>query len=193
MMYGYARVSTDGQDTALQLAALKRAGVKCVVQETRSGVLHLHALEQLLAKLKQGDQLVVFKVDRLSRSLRGLLDVHEFIAKKGASLRSLTEPIDTGTPVGLAFFQLLGVFAQLERSLIRERCMAGRREALERGVKMGKPRSFDYDKARELRLRGWTYPQIAEAVGSHRATVAHALTRNGLVPFVPRKRRKPET
>jgi len=188
MMYGYARVSTDGQDTAAQVAALRRAGVRRVVEEVRSGARVRPGLDALLGRLRPGDQLVVYKVDRLARTLRGVLDVHGLLLATGASLRSLSEPIDTGTPVGLAFFQLLGVFAELERSLIRERCAAGRSEAVARGVVMGKPRTFDYARAAALRARGCEYRDIARLVGSHPTTVRNGLARLGLVAV--RKREK---
>lgn len=175
MLYGYARVSTDGQDTASQVAALKRAGVRSITEETRSGVADRPALKALLERLRPGDSLVVWKVDRLARSLRGLLDVADLLTARGVALRSITEPIDTGTPVGKAFFQLLGVFAELERSLIRERCAAGRREAMARGVRFGRPRVFDYDEARQLRASGLTWRQIGDRMGRSEATIRRGL------------------
>jgi DNA invertase Pin-like site-specific DNA recombinase len=184
MLYGYARVSTDGQSTRAQLAALRAAGVRHVVEETRSGALSRPALEALIARLRPGDVVIVWKVDRLARSLRGLLDAADGLTRRGAFLRSLTEPIDTGTPVGRAFFQLLGVFAELERSLIRERCAAGRAEYLARGGRLGRERTFSYAKAARLRDKGLTYEAIARRVGSHPATVRNALVRNGLAPPV---------
>lgn len=177
MLRGYARVSTDGQDVAMQVAALRRAGVRLIAQETRSGALDLPQRDALLQRLKPGDGLVVYKVDRLARSLRGLLDVADRVNKAGASLRSLTEPIDTGTPIGRAFFQLLGVFSELERALIRERCMAGRVEAVARGVAFGRPRLFDYAEARRLRDKGLTWAEVGRCVGRPRETVRKALLR----------------
>lgn len=180
MLYGYARVSTDGQDVRAQVAALKRAGVRRIVEETRSGVLDRPALAALLARLRPGDVLVVWKVDRLARSLRGLLDVSDAIVAAGASLRSLTEPIDTGVPIGRAFFQLLGVFAELERSLIRERCAAGRAEFLARGGKLGRERSFCYVTAARLRAQGLPYAEVGRRLGVDGRSVSTALRRHAL-------------
>lgn len=176
VLYGYARVSTDGQDTSAQAAALRRAGVRRVVEETASGAGERVQLQRLLRSLRPGDVLVVWKVDRLARTLRGLLDVADAVRSAGASLRSLTEPIDTGSPIGEAFFQLLGVFAQLERSLIRERCHAGRLEARARGVRFGRPRSFDYDAAAAMRAAGMSWVEIGQRIGRSPSTVRLALT-----------------
>lgn len=176
-VYGYARVSTDGQDTAAQVAALKRAGATRIVQETRSGAARRPALEALLQGLRAGDVLLVWKVDRLARSLRGVLDVHDLVQAAGAGLRSVTEPIDTTTPVGRAFFQLLGVFAELERSLIRERCEVGRREARARGVRFGPPVRFDAAEALRRRERGETWRSIAREWGCAPSTVRRGAAR----------------
>ena len=165
MIYGYARVSTDGQETATQVAALKRAGADRIVQEKRSGVLARPRLDELLGRVECGDVLMVWKVDRLARSLRGLLEVAEVLQLRGVALRSVTEPIDTGTPIGRAFFQLLGVFAELERSLIRERCAAGTAEARARGVRFGRPRSFDYSQVVALRGEGVSWVRIGRLLG----------------------------
>jgi DNA invertase Pin-like site-specific DNA recombinase len=175
MLKGYARVSSDGQDTAMQIAALKRAGCKVVAEETASGAARREALERLVAGLRPGDQVVVFKVDRLARTLRGLLDVADAIKAAGATLRSITEPIDTSTPIGEAFFQLLGVFAQLERAMIRERCEVGRREALKRGVKFGRPRTLDYDKLTALLNEGHTVAEIARRMPANVESVRWAV------------------
>ena len=175
MLIGYARVSTDAQDLAAQLGALRRAGITRIVGEKRSGAVDRPRLDELLAKLKPGDTVVVWKVDRLARSLRGLLDTHDKIKARRASLRSLTEPIDTGTPIGEAFFQLLGVFAQLERSLIRERCAAGRVEARARGVRFGRPRGWDYQRAFELRDKGMSWQAVADELRQPVTSVRRAV------------------
>lgn len=161
----------------MQLSALRKAGCRRLVQETASGAFRRPALEHLLARLRRGDQLVVYKVDRLARTMRGLLDVQDSLRQAGATLRSLTEPIDTSTPIGEAFFQLLGVFAQLERSMIRERCEEGRRAAVARGVVLGKPRSFDFQRAAELRALRLTYAEIGRRLGAHPTTIRTSLAR----------------
>ena len=180
MLKGYARVSTDGQDVAMQVAALKKAGVQKVATETRSGALDLPGLQRLLAGLQPGDVVVVWKVDRLARSLRGLLDVADRIRSAGASLRSLTEPIDTGSPIGRAFFQLLGVFAELERSLIRERCAAGRQAAAQRGVRFGRPPRITDDMCRQAVDR-WDYlREAARSLDVSHKALGAAVARQGL-------------
>lgn len=140
--YGYARVSTTEQNTAVQLAAFKRAGIKHVVQEKRSGVARRPELLALLARLRPGDVLAVYKLDRLSRSLRDLLRLLESLEHAGVTFRSLTESIDTSTPAGRMFFQMLGAFAEFERAMIRERCAAGFEAAKARGQKFGRARSM---------------------------------------------------
>lgn len=180
MLYGYARVSTDGQDVAMQVEALCRAGVVYVVRETRSGALHLPELAGLVSRLQRGDELVVYKVDRLARSLRALLALQEKLAAAGVTLRSLTEPIDTGTPIGRAFFQLLGVFAELERDLIRERCSAGRVLARQRGVVFGRPPAVSASSVASCIARGLTVTAAAAELGVARASVARAASRYGL-------------
>lgn len=180
MLRGYARVSTDGQDVAMQVAALRKAGVRSIVEETRSGSLELPGLQALLARLQPGDVLVVWKVDRLARSLRGLLDVADRIRHAGAALRSITEPIDTGTPIGEAFFQLLGVFAQLERALIRQRCEAGRQAARERGVVFGTVSPVTRPVAARLVTEYETLADAVRATGYSRWVIRRGVRRYGL-------------
>ena len=140
--YGYARVSTTEQNTAVQIAAFERAGIEHVVQEKRSGVARRPELQSLLARLRPGDVLAVYKLDRLSRSLRDLLRLLESLEHAGVTFRSLTESIDTSSPAGRMFFQMLGAFAEFERAMIRERCAAGFAAAKERGQKFGRARSM---------------------------------------------------
>ncbi|KAI9881952.1 MAG: hypothetical protein M1823_006333, partial [Watsoniomyces obsoletus] len=126
--------------TALQLDALRAAGVHRLFSESASGVgarpqLH-HALDSLVA----GDVLVVWKIDRIARSLNDFLRILDRLKGEGAALRSLTELIDTSTPIGEFVLQVLGAVAQLERSMIRERVMAGQRAARARGKRWGRKR-----------------------------------------------------
>lgn len=136
---GYARVSTAEQDPGLQIAALKAAGVRRIVHEHRSGAGERPELEKLLQGLQPGQVLMVYKVDRLARSLVDLLRVLAAVADAGASFKSLTEPIETTSAAGRMLVQLLGAFAEFERAIIRERCAAGRAVARERGVQFGRP------------------------------------------------------
>ena len=140
MKYGYARVSTDDQNPALQLAALKKAGCKTVFKdEGLSGATTKRpALHRCLKALQEGDTLTVWKLDRLGRSLRDLIAMLDDLRARGVKFRSLTEAIDTETPTGRAMWQMIGVLAELERSLIGERTRAGVKAAQGRGVKFGR-------------------------------------------------------
>src|SRR5215831_18540035 len=137
MKYGYARLSTDDQNPALQLAALKRAGCKIMFKdEGLSGAtIKRPALLRCLKQLQPGDALIVWKLDRLGRSLRDLITMLDDLKQRGVKFRSLTEAIDTDTPTGRAMWQMIGVLAELERSLISERTLAGISAAKSRGVK----------------------------------------------------------
>ncbi len=142
MLVGYARVSSSEQETTLQRDALKRAKVRRVFEEKRSATAWRPELDAALRALTPGDVLVVYKVDRVARSLSDLLSILRRIEIAGAGFRSLTEPIDTSTPAGRLMLQLLGAFAEFERSMIRERSMAGQAAARERGARIGRPRSM---------------------------------------------------
>ena len=174
MRYGYARVSTVDQDTALQDSALASARCDEVIREKRSAVKKRPALEELLKRLEPGDELIVYKLDRLARSLRDLIRISEHVQDVGATLRSLTEPIDVGTPMGRMVLQILGVVAEFERSLIRERCMAGQLEAFRRGKRIGRPMKLPLDEQNEvIQLVGCGIPNvdIAAAYGVTEGTV----------------------
>ena len=140
MKYGYARVSTDDQNLALQLAALKRARCKTVFKdEGLSGATTKRpALLRCLKRLQPGDALIVWKLDRLGRSVRDLITMLDDLKQRRVKFRSLTEAIDTETPTGGAMWQMIGVLAELERSLISERTRAGIKAAKARGVKFGR-------------------------------------------------------
>jgi DNA invertase Pin-like site-specific DNA recombinase len=140
MKIGYARTSTDDQTTALQLAALKKAGCAEIFEDKGvSGTIKKRpALARCLAALQSGDTLTVWKLDRLGRSLRDLIDHLDDLRGRGVRLQSITEAIDTETPTGRAMWQLVGVLAELERSMITERTRAGVKEAQKRGVTFGR-------------------------------------------------------
>jgi DNA invertase Pin-like site-specific DNA recombinase len=176
LKYGYARVSTDEQNPALQLAALQRAGCKTIFKdEGLSGATTKRpALTRCLKKLRDGDTLIVWKLDRLGRSLRDLLTMLDALRAQGIKFRSLTEHIDTETPAGRAMWQIIGVLAELERSLITERTRAGVKAAKERGVKFGrKPKLTPQqrDHARELRAQGKRPEDIAALFKVGRSTI----------------------
>lgn len=142
MLIGYARVSSTEQETTLQRDALSRAGVRRVFEEKRSAVKKRPALALALSSLRPGQTLVVYKVDRLARSLSDLLQILDAVDSAGASFKSLTEPIDTSSPAGRMTLQLLGAFAEFERAMIRERSMAGQEAARKRGARIGRPRAL---------------------------------------------------
>jgi len=141
---GYARVSTQDQDTALQLDALTKAGCLTIYQEKASGSTRKgrQELAHCLAALGHGDTLVVYKIDRIARSLFDLLDILRHLEKVGATIKSVTEPLDTTNSMGVFVIQILGAVAQLERSMIRERSIAGQVAARKRGRLPGRARAL---------------------------------------------------
>ena len=136
----------------------------------------------LIRKLKKGDRLYVWKIDRFARSLLDLLQILQTIDKAGATFSSITEPIDTSTPIGVLMVQLLGAFAQFERSIIRERCIAGQKIARAKGVHCGRPRSLPKeDEAELLRMHAsgnYTMKALATYFGIHQASVKRAIYRS---------------
>jgi len=176
-LFGYARVSTAEQDLDLQLAALAAAGCATVRSEKRSGTSRAARteLETLLAFLREGDVLVVTRVDRLARSLKDLQDIVHELKGRGIALKATEQPIDTGTAAGKAFLDMLGVFAEFETNLRRERQMEGIAAAKLRGVyKGGKPR-IDPEAVRKLAADGVRPSHIARQLNISRGTVYRCL------------------
>lgn len=170
MLVGYARVSTGDQDPALQLQALKKAGCKRVFEETASGAQRERPqLAAALDFMREGDTLVVWRLDRLARSLKQLIETVEAFDKHGTHLHSLTERIDTSTPNGRLTFHLFGALAEFERGLIRERTLAGLAAARANGRVGGRPRSVTEKQlriARTLLSAGeLTVAEVAEQIG----------------------------
>jgi DNA invertase Pin-like site-specific DNA recombinase len=157
-IFGYARVSTQGQDLTAQIEALKAAGASTIYREKVSGVrADRPQLTKLMAGLKAGDIVVVTKLDRLGRSTRELLDLIERIGKAGASFRSLGDPLwDTSSSQGRLLSTLLAAIADFERDLIRERTGEGRKRKLS-----------DYQRAEAVKRRaaGETLAAIAKSYG----------------------------
>src|SRR6476659_475969 len=144
MLVGYARVSTQEQDLALQLDALKSDGCEKVYEEKASGAQRERPeLKAALGYMRQGDTLVVWKLDRLARSLKQLIETVEAMSEQGFGLRSLTEAIDTTTAGGKLVFHLFAALAEFERGVICERTMAGLQAARARGRTGGKPPVLD--------------------------------------------------
>lgn len=142
MIVGYARVSTREQETHLQIDALNAAGAEVIFQEKTSSVGERVELRRCLRSLQPGDVFMIYKLDRIARSLPDLLAILEEIRKAGAMVKSLTEPLDTTSAMGSFVIQILGAVAQLERGIIRERSMAGQRAARDRGVMPGRTRAL---------------------------------------------------
>src|SRR5262249_11534817 len=176
-VFGYARVSTRDQDLSGQLEALKAAGADRVYREKVSGA---HAdrpqLAKLMGALRDGDTVIVTKLDRLGRSTRELLDLIDRISKSAAAFRSLGDPLwDTSTPQGRLLSTLLAGIAEFERELIRERTGAGRDRAKARGVKFGrKPKLTRFQRAEALKRRaaGETLAEIARSYDVDISTIS---------------------
>ena len=146
MLIGYARVSTADQNPDLQLDALRAAGCEKLFVETASGASTDRAeLAAALAYMRAGDMLVVWKLDRLARSMKQLIGSVDALKQRGIGFRSLTEAIDTTMAAGEFFFHVFGALAQFERSIIRERTQAGLAAALARGRKGGRKQTFTPD------------------------------------------------
>jgi DNA invertase Pin-like site-specific DNA recombinase len=147
-LIGYARVSTDEQDTLAQLNALRAEGCRVIVEDKASGGSRDRPnLARALQRVGQGDTLLVVRIDRLARSLSHLLEIVETLRAKGAYFRSITDPIDTSSAQGMLMTQMLGAFAEFERALIRERTRAGLKAAVARGAKPGNPKMRSRDPA----------------------------------------------
>jgi DNA invertase Pin-like site-specific DNA recombinase len=174
-LYGYARVSTVGQDLAIQRAALKAAGCTIIREEKASGNSRQGRgeLATLLEFLRDGDTLVVTRVDRLGRSIRDLQDIVHFLKSRNVALKATEQPIDTSTAAGKAFLDMLGVFAEFETNLRRERQMEGIAEAKARGVYAGKGRKQTVDtlEVRRLQKAGRRPSDIARELKISRASV----------------------
>ena len=152
MLIGYARVSTDDQDTAIQEAALRQAGCERLYTEKASGGRwDRPELHRALEQLRPGDVLVVWKLDRLSRSLKDLLHVMDCIELAKAGFRSITEAIDTTTPAGRLMMQMLGAFAEFERAMTRERTRAGLDVARQKGRIGGRRSKLNQEQKEEAR------------------------------------------
>jgi DNA invertase Pin-like site-specific DNA recombinase len=174
---GYARVSTTDQNLELQQAALRSAGCDLIRSETRSGTTTVGRteLQTVLEFLRNGDVLMVTRIDRLARSIGDLQDIVRTIRAKGAALKATEQPIDTSTAVGKAFLDMLGVFAEFETNLRRERQLEGIADAKARGVYKGRKASIDPAKIKEMKAGGMGPSAIAKALKIGRASVYRAL------------------
>lgn len=181
MLIGLARTSTGGQDHALQIDALTKAGCEKIFVETGSGMKTDRVeLKKVLEFARDGmDVIVVYSLSRLARSIRHLLDLGEELQRRDIGLKSLTEAVDTTTPQGRFLFSILAAMNQMEVELLRERTMAGLQAARARGRIGGRPRSLDATKlhvAKTLMAGGeMTVTQIAAQVGVTPSTLYRAM------------------
>lgn len=181
-LYGYARVSTSDQDFTLQEQALRAAGCEVVRAEKVTGTSRTGRteLQLLLDFLRRGDTLVVTRIDRLARSIKDLQDIVYTLKEQGVTLKATEQPIDTRSAAGKAFLDMLGVFAEFETNLRRERQLEGIAAAKARGVYRGRKPSIDPAQVQRLRVEeklGAT--EIARRLGVGRASVYRALAQYG--------------
>ncbi len=192
MLIGYARVSTNVQDTTAQASALKAAGCERIFREKATGGRwNRPELHRLLDNLRKGDVLVVWKLDRLSRSLRDVLTIMERIQETKAGFRSLTEAIDTTTPAGRMMMQMIGSFAEFERAMLRERTRTGLEAARKEGRIGGRrPKLLPQQQAEVVKMVAKGKKTAADAArlfNVHPATIARLLARAGGEVAVSRK------
>jgi DNA invertase Pin-like site-specific DNA recombinase len=186
MLLGYARVSkSETQDTASQIRALKDAGCARLFEDAASGGRwERPELHKMLDQLRSGDTLVVWKLDRLSRSLKDLLTILERVSAAGAKFKSLTESIDTSGPAGRMLVQMLGSFAEFEREMIRERTRAGLREARAQGRVPGRKPKITPEQRQEIveavSSGRKTPAEIARLLKIHRGTVSRIVSQSRL-------------
>lgn len=179
MDLGYARVSTSDQSMDLQVDALKKAGCREVFQDIGSGAkASREGLEKMLLYARPGDTVVVWRLDRLGRSLRNLVELIAQLQARGVGFKSLQENIDTTTASGKLFLHIFGALSEFERELIRERTMAGLKAAADRGRKGGRPRAMDekkIDQARALHRSQIPVAEICQTLGISKGTLYRSL------------------
>lgn len=168
-MIGYARVSTSDQDLSLQLDALTKAGCEKISRDEISGTIdNRPGLSEALSHLREGDTFVVWKLDRLGRGTKRLLGLTGDLQKRKVNFRSITESIDTTTPIGRFFFAMMAALAEMERDLLRERTMAGLEAAKVRGRVGGRKREMTAGKiesAKKLLKGGMPPREVATNLG----------------------------
>lgn len=179
MKIGYARVSTQDQNLELQLKALKKAGCLKIFREKISGATrHRPEFQRMIDQVRIGDTVIVWKLDRLARSTRDLLNTMETLKEAGAKFQSLSEPwADTTTHAGKMIMTIFAGIAEFERELIRERTGAGRAAAKQRGVTFGRPRKLNAEQvqlASELLEGGKGVQEVARLLNVHTATIYRA-------------------
>jgi DNA invertase Pin-like site-specific DNA recombinase len=182
MQIGYARVSTDDQKLELQRDALRAAGCERIIEEKVSATrAPLPARDELLRNARRGDAIIVWRLDRLGRSLRDLVAVVIDLGERGIDLLSLRESIDTSSPAGRLTFHVFCALAEFEADALRERTRAGLAAARRRGAKLGRPPSLSSEQIKMARTMmnnpELSARQIAAQLGVHRATLYRSLDR----------------
>jgi DNA invertase Pin-like site-specific DNA recombinase len=174
---GYARVSTTDQDLTIQEKVLEAAGATVMFWEQKSGTTtdNRTELRRALNYLRRGDILLVTRIDRLARSLRDLQNILHELKKIGAGLKATEQPIDTSTSAGKCFLDMLGVFAEFENNLRKERQQEGIARAKAQGKYKGRPKTVPTDKIRQLYSQGYGAIDIARQLRIHRSSVYRAL------------------
>jgi DNA invertase Pin-like site-specific DNA recombinase len=184
MKIGYARVSTNAQDTSMQMDALRKHGCERIFEDQESGAVDSrNGLAQAIASLRPEDHFVVWRLDRASRSIRKLIELAEDLAKRGVHFVSLSESIDTSTPGGKLTFHLFAALAEFERNLIRERTKAGLDAARARGRLGGRPEKLTCEDAHTLvcmyRDKKHSLEQLARLFGISKQTIYAYVTKFG--------------
>ena len=172
-VYGYARVSTTDQDVGIQIETLKAHGCMVVRAEKVTGTSRTGRAElaTLLEFIQPGDTLVVTRIDRLARSVKDLQDIVHELRAKGVTLKATKQPIDTGTAAGKCFLDMLGVFAEFETNLRKERQTEGITKAKSRGVYKGRPPKIDKGAVLAMKAEGLGGREIAKRLGIGRTSV----------------------
>jgi DNA invertase Pin-like site-specific DNA recombinase len=175
MIFGYARVSTQDQNLDMQLDALKQFGCEKVFQEkVTTRKKERPQLEELLKQLRTGDKVIVYKLDRISRSTKHLIELSEHFESKGVQFVSIQDNIDTSTPMGKFFFRTMASLAELERDIISERTKSGLEAARARGRNGGRPKADNQKVELALKMyhsKDYSISEIVKATGVSQATL----------------------
>lgn len=202
-LFGYARVSTEDQNLDMQIQALEKAGCEKIFSEKRSTSRGRRpAFERMLKTLRKGDTVVIWKIDRLFRSLSDMLKLHEEFEKRGIGLHCIQDQLDTSTPMGKFFFHLLSAVAELERNLISQRTKAGIAARRARGERVGgrskiKPENYEKIKAdilnvdQEMKVTAKKWKVTVSTLNNHFPGVRTAALAKAGIRTPPKPKRKP--
>ena len=184
MKIGYARVSTRDQNLDMQFSALKNAGCEKIFSEKKSGIKERPVLQEAIDFLREGDCLVIYKFDRLGRSLRNLIEIIDGLNKRNIAVFSIMDNIDTSSPSGKLMMHIFAALAEFERDLIIERTQGGRKEAMKKGKKFGRPSGLPLDKMKacaDLYKAGNTIKAIQAALNvKSKSTIYRWLEAEGI-------------